>query len=172
MSMQHCKGNVAAVVTIASFSALAYGVENRETVTYGTPARQAHVVPTPSLVDFIDASMPQGDFYAGVRTEPGRSLTTAAAAIVLTLASSASATAAPAPVTLTATVSGGTLKGTVTFKSGSSTLGTAAINKATAVLTTVLVPKIHSITAVVPASGGEIVSGAVRVIVDNALTCS
>ena len=96
----------------------------------------------------------------------------AAATTVLALTSSLAFVVSPSAVTLTTTISGGTLKGNVTFKSGAATLGTAVINKAAAVLSVVLAPGVHSLTATFGAGSSEIVSPPLPVVVDNALGCS
>lgn len=95
----------------------------------------------------------------------------AAATVSLKLTASTMIVAAPATVTLTATISSGTLKGNVIFKSGPVVLGSVAITKSSAVLTTSLPVGIHSLTAVFAAAGGDIVSAAENVIVDNAAAC-
>lgn len=97
--------------------------------------------------------------------------TKAATASALSLASSASFVVLPTQVTLTATVTGTTLKGNITFKSGAVTLGAAAINANMASIMVTLSAAIHSLTAVFVATGGDVASPPIRVIVDNALAC-
>lgn len=96
----------------------------------------------------------------------------ATATLTLALASSSMLVVSPAAVTLTTTVAGGTLKGSITFKAGTATLGTAVINKTTAVLSVVLPPGIHSLTAAFGTGASAIASPPVHVVVDNALGCS
>ena len=95
----------------------------------------------------------------------------AATASTLLLASSASFVVLPTQVTLTTTVAGTSLKGHIAFKSGGVTVGAAAINANVASITVTLSAAIHSLTAVFVATGGDVVSSPIRVIVDNALAC-
>ena len=111
------------------------------------------------------------DLLAADPQDLGTAVKAAAATVSLKLTASTMIVAAPAAVTLTATISGGTLKGNVIFKAGSVVVGNAAITKSSAVLTTSLPVGIHSLTAVFAATGGDIVSAAESVIVDNAATC-
>ena len=97
--------------------------------------------------------------------------TKSATASALSLASSAGFVVLPAQVTLTATVVGTSLKGNIAFKSGGVTLGAAAINANVASITVMLSAAIHSLTAVFVATGGDVVSPPIRVVVDNALAC-
>ena len=97
--------------------------------------------------------------------------TKAATASALSLASSASFVVLPTQVTLTATVVGTSLKGNIAFKSGGVTLGAALINANVASITVTLSAAIHSLTAVFVATGGDVVSSPIRVVVDNALAC-
>ena len=95
----------------------------------------------------------------------------AAAGATLALATSVTTGIGPTNVTLTATVSGATLTGSIVFKDGLSTVGTAVINKSKAALTTPLGVGIHRFVAVHSSAGSEIDSPEVDVVIDNALAC-
>jgi hypothetical protein len=109
----------------------------------------------------------QGPAAAGASEDALKAISTSS----LTLTTSSAVIALPAQVSLTATVVGTALKGNVTFRSGTTDVGVAAINKNAATATVTLSPAIHSLTAVFTAADGMIVSAPVRVVVDNALTC-
>jgi hypothetical protein len=89
------------------------------------------------------------------------------AAGTLTLTSSAVAVVTPSPVTLTATVAGVSLSGSIVFRDGPTTIGSAAISSSKAVLTIALPVGIHRLTAIYATSGKELDSNVLDVVVDN-----
>ena len=89
----------------------------------------------------------------------------------LALTASTAFVSGPAPVTLTAKVAGVTLSGSVAFRSGNITVGTAPWNGSTATLVTSLPVGIHALTAVHSVAGKEMDSNVVAVVVDSGAAC-
>jgi trimeric autotransporter adhesin len=92
-------------------------------------------------------------------------------AATLTLTTSVASGTAPVSLTLTVTVSGPNLMGSILFKDGTSTLGTAPLTRSQAVLSATLGVGIHRLVAVYQGTGSATDSPVVNVIVDNTLAC-
>jgi hypothetical protein len=95
----------------------------------------------------------------------------AAPVVTLALTSSAAETTVGNAVTLTAAVSGATLSGNIVFADGAVVVGTAPVRSGRATLTTVPPVGIHRYTAAYRSATRNLDSGAVNVVVDNALAC-
>jgi hypothetical protein len=95
----------------------------------------------------------------------------AAPVVTLALTSSASETTAGNAVTLTAAVSGATLSGSIVFTDGAVVIGTAGLKNGRATLATAPAVGIHRFAAAYRSATRNLDSGALSVVVDNALAC-